>query len=420
MHKLLEKLNLYGSIFFKATVAIGVGIVFIYCAFHINFFPTGLTIGDSLVFLYIALGFGVFYAFWLLSGVLAIFLAFYSPASGTNVSVGERFFMYLCSFCFFAFLIFFGFKHDNNLAIFLSVFIPLLSGFILLIVIFIWNPQEEELSEEHFKGKKRARIGIGIFAAFVLPFVASAAMITSFINTSISILGVQQQNQSIVLDQDNYKIIANIAEELDLPLYSCTSKGGKNIIHNVNVLWHGIGERTLVEMLTMRDGKKNRAVRVELDRKGIKVLQILDEKLYFRTCLTFDSDSIFGKYASKPTKEGKKKIDKFIRDSKEKLKLAGLKVITGKVIGHSDRQPIETIKDSNLELSIRRAQSVHDQIIPLFSHLTKTDIAVIGHGSSESLSNCPKGLQGKELNECLSVDRRVEIIFKVQKDLSIP
>ena len=53
--KILDRLSGYTTLIFSLVVSIGVLVLFLYCAFKINFFPRGLSLGDSLVFIFIAL-----------------------------------------------------------------------------------------------------------------------------------------------------------------------------------------------------------------------------------------------------------------------------------------------------------------------------------------------------------------------------
>lgn len=415
MKDLLESLNACGSLFFKVTVAIGVGIVFAYCAFHINYFPTGLTIGDSLIFIFIALGFGVFYSFWVASGFFSVYLFSYPILNRKNVSIGEAILMPLVSLLFLIFLILIGIVSNKDLdSIVISVIAPIFSGLLLLITLVLWNPQVEILTEKKIAERKVIRVGLSIFAITVVPLIA-AKPISNFMNKSIEILGVKQEQRSVFLSKDNYKIILDIVNELDIPLYGCTSINKKTILHNVNILWHGIGERTLIELLTLNNGKYTKAVRIELERKGTKVLQVLDDTLSFKTCLTLNTDKIFDTYESKPNHAGIQKINKFVIESQTQLDKAGLKITSGRIEGHSDRIKILSDKDSNSALSKRRAESIHKLLSPLFGEINSKKVEVIGLGSTKSVSNCPIHLKGQALSECLAVDRRVEIVFRVQK-----
>jgi len=393
----------------------GVGIVFAYCAFHINFFPTGLTIGDSIIFIFIALGFGVFYSFWLASGLFSVYLFSYPILNRKNVSIGEAILMPLTSLIFLGVLIVIGKINNNDVSsIAISVIAPIISGLLLLITLVLWNPQIDILSEAKIAERKVIRVGLSIFAITVVPLIA-VKPISNIINTSIGILGIQQKHKSVFLNKDNYKIISDIANELNIPLYGCTSNDKKNIVHNVNILWHGIGERTLIELLSLKNGKYTKVVRVELERKGTNVLQILDKTLSFKTCLTLNTDRIFDTYESKPNKTGIDTINKFVLESQTQLNKAGLKIISVRIEGHSDRMDILSDKDSNNALSKRRAESVYTLLSPLFEETNNKNIQVIGLGSTKSISSCPINLEAKMLSECLAVDRRVEIVFRVQK-----
>jgi hypothetical protein len=76
-------------------------------------------------------------------------------------------------------------------------------------------------------------------------------LLGKFIDGTFGFIGVQQKNVSLVLSEDNQKIVSDVAKELNLSVYGCTKDGNQtNIVHHFNVLWHGLGERSLVQLLT--------------------------------------------------------------------------------------------------------------------------------------------------------------------------
>jgi OOP family OmpA-OmpF porin len=411
LKEVLDNLENYGALTVKLIIALGVIVVFSYCAFQINFFPTGLTIGDSLVFIFIALGFGVFYLFWLLLAYTAVYSLAYFKINKSAFCSSESLLMFFLGIFIIALLgIYIYWVGD-----FMSILAPLMSGSLLIITTSFWNTEKGTLSDEEYSTKKKRRIQIGIFAVLIVPLIAVSA-ISEFVNGSIRILGIQQKHKSIVLDKNNFKVIQDVAKELNLPIYGCVTNGKQsNIVHNFNILWHGLGERSLVEVLIPKEGAWQPAVRVELDRTGTKVLQILDKDLSFKTCLSLSSDAVFDLYQSEPNEEGIKALGKFLSKVETYLEDSKLTILSVTITGFTDRIPVIKKNDTNEALSLRRANSVLSALSPLFKNVDKKNISILGKGPKEPLSNCPKALSGNELTKCLSVDRRVEISLRVQR-----
>jgi OOP family OmpA-OmpF porin len=411
LKEVLDNLENYGALTVKLIIALGVIVVFSYCAFQINFFPTGLTIGDSLVFIFIALGFGVFYLFWLLLAYTAVYSLAYFKINKSKFFSSESLLMFFLGIFIIVLLgIYIYWVGD-----FMSILAPLMSGALLIITTSFWNTEKGSLSDEEYSTKKKRRVQVGIFAVLIVPLIAVSA-ISEFVNGSIRILGIQQKHKSIVLDKNNFKVIQDVAKELNLPIYGCVTNGKQsNIVHNFNILWHGLGERSLVEVLIPKEGTWQPAVRVELDRTGTKVLQILDKDLSFKTCLSLSSDAVFDLYQSEPNEEGIKALGKFLSKVETYLEDSKLAILSVTITGFTDRIPVIKKNDTNEALSLRRANSVLSALSPLFKNVDKKNISILGKGPKEPLSNCPKALSGNELTKCLSVDRRVEISLRVQR-----
>ncbi|MBT9265259.1 OmpA family protein [Pseudomonas sp. MG-9] len=409
MSELLTSVEKYGSLTAKLIVALGVCITWGYCAFIINFFPTGLTVADSLVFIFIALGFGILYVYWLLFGFLG---AYFFVSFFQEPHIRARLFSAVMFLVFAGCLVFLAcIMKDAS-----SLLAPLFSGALLYLTIIHWKPDVARATIKQRRERARMRIMI-FFTALFLPLTVAVPVIGIIIDSSFGLIGITQKNVSLAVSEDNQKIINDVAKEFDISVYGCSENGKKtNIVHHFNVLWHGLGERSLVELLTHDGNGWKPKARIELDRSGLKILKPTNKETTFNTCLTLNSDTLFGTYEDNISKYGKLQLKVFSDETKNKLNADHLQILSAKIIGYTDRVPVSKNSDSNFDLSIRRANSVHTELkeYGLLTDIPESEIKSSGQGSLLSKSNCSRELNPAELKECLAVDRRVEIELKLQ------
>jgi outer membrane protein OmpA-like peptidoglycan-associated protein len=412
LKKLIDNLNNHGSLLVKLVIATGVIVVFSYCAFSINFFPKGLTLGDSLVFIFVALGFGVFYLVWLAIGYFALY-AFTYPFSkklGKNDSVFFKILMIFVGFIFLFFLFLFYLVTND----FRSVLAPLASGLIFLMATFFGESASEGLTDHEIQKREKARVGIIILAFFIAPLIGMKA-VSKIVDSSFRVLGINQNNVSLVLSEKNYEIVSGVARSLEVPLFGCELvKGTTRVIHNTSVLWHGIGDKSLIALLKPDNGSFKSVARLELESQGTNVLKILDSSASFNACINLGSDTLFKSYESTPSPEGLAQLDVFTQKIQGYLKSSKLEIVSAEITGYTDRKPVLKNNDTNYDLSLRRANSVFASLSPLFDEHVKKLVKVTGKGELNPRSKCSNTLESEELKECLSVDRRVEIKFQLR------
>ncbi|MGL6368913.1 hypothetical protein ACSZNB_04095 [Aeromonas hydrophila] len=412
MKELFDSLNSYGSLLVKLVITIGVVVVFSYCAFSINFFPKGLTLGDSLVFIFIALGFGIFYLFWLALGYFCLYgfaYPFFNEL-GRKDSRASKILMFLVGVIFIAILSLFYFSTND----YRSVLAPLASGSILLVTTFFWNSSPKGLTDHDIQKREKARVGIIILAFFIAPLIGTTA-VSKIVDSSFRVFGINQNNVSLVLSEKNYEIVSGVARGLEVPLLGCELvKGTTRVIHNTSVLWHGIGDKSLIVLLKPDDDGFKSVARLELESQGTNVLKVLDNSASFNACINFESDTLFKSYESTPSPEGLARLDAFTQKIQGYLKSSKLEIVSASITGYTDRKPVLKNNDTNYDLSLRRANSVFNSLSSLFNEHVKKLVKVTGKGSLNPRSKCTESLQSKELQECLSVDRRVEIKFQLR------
>lgn len=447
MSELLDLINKHMSLASKLVIGWGVVITWGYCAFLINFFPTGLNLADGLVFVFIALGFGLVYFLWLLMGFMICYfghLIFEEPLSSDRKKAAwqrlEKAMYAIVCLTFLALLGYLAFRLESPE----SFVAPCASGFILYITAFKWRtsdsrqsmtpaamPASNEAGDSTLQSapasdpqsslsssadrpasaeRARWRIVIAATAIFLVPTMAIPAL-GKIIRGSFSFIGIQQGNVSLALNEENRAVVDSIAKELDLSIYGCMTTDNKSYIaHHFNVLWHGLGERSLVQLLAYEDEKWKPRVTIELERTGMKVLRAENKDTAFTTCRTLQADALFDHYEDQLNKYGKQQLSHF---ADEMLKLQGkhLAIDAATITGYTDRMPVLRSGDSNIELSARRAESVY---VALQDQLP-ADLQVkrIGQGSLSPRSSCPAEMSRAALKECLAVDRRVEVQLRL-------
>jgi outer membrane protein OmpA-like peptidoglycan-associated protein len=240
------------------------------------------------------------------------------------------------------------------------------------------------------------------------------------VNASFQNLGFRKNNVSLILSKENYNHIKDIAKDLNTPLFTCSPDANQDsvIIHKVNVLWHGIGERSLVEIVVPTYDGKSAEVRVELESKGINIFETKNSSDQahetIKSCSSLKTDSLFDTYSAIPNQVGIERIDEFKNKIGQYLEKGKLKVDVVTITGYADQAPVLKKGDSNFALSKRRAEAVAERLVSLYGELRtkhKEAIHIFGNGSIMPKSNCSDHLSARELEECRAIDRRVEIEF---------
>jgi outer membrane protein OmpA-like peptidoglycan-associated protein len=410
----LDNFQKYESTAFKAILGIGVVVLFWYCAFFINFFPTGLTLGDSLVFLFIALGFGFFYIFWLAIGYLVCLCALYALPTkiGKTESCWFRLLIGVAGVIFIIFLSSFWYFTGN----FFSFFAPIVSGLLLILATVYWTPAEESASDEVKKQRILYRSSLFSLAFLFVPILGGSAL-EKFVEASIRIIGVSNPHASLIVNEENFKIITNVAEEIGVPVIGCSSESdGNNIVHNFRISWHGIGERSLVELLVPSANPSGweGIVKIELEREGLKLLDTTyksesTRKIDLKACLSLDADALFSSNEDTPNLIGKKRLNQLKRKLDFYFAKGDLNIDAVTVTGYTDRRDVKAEGDDNYKLSKRRANSVYGYIASTIGTLPKGSVVIEGMGPLNPISNCDPELKGIKEEACLAPDRRVEI-----------
>ena len=401
MKYLLDLFKTHAAIALQITSTIGVIVVFTYWAFIINFFPAGITLSESLLFIFAALMFGLFYSLWYLIAVGALHGLFHWRSKKIKFDWG---------------MFSLGLMAAGLLAVTalasgsVKILAPLMGALILLMISWYWEPLPLYTPVAKVKKRERDKVLISL-TAILLPMILVPDLTAKIISSSMHRLGFRQMDVSVSLDATNQKIVKDVVNEFELKLHSCgNGNNSGQLLHHVNVLWHGLGERTLIEMpfLTENSGSP---YQIELNRSGVNIVRRPGDKAGIPLCFILGDNLLFDSNASTLPPEGiaaiaafTAKVDTYLGDAKRQITAIS-------VTGHTDRNPVQATNDSNKELSRRRAESVGEQ---LKTWGPNVPLSIKAAGSRTSVSSCARDLPKPELRECLAMDRRVEIVVQTQ------
>lgn len=401
MKYLFDLFKTYAATLLQVTITLGVIVVFAYWALIINFYPTGITISESLLFIFAALMFGLFYGLWYLLALGAVHGLFHWRSDQIKFDGG----LFVLGIAFASLLGIAAWAAQN-----VKILAPLLGAMVLVIIPWYWKPLPLYTPVAQVQKHQRQKILI-VLTAIILPMLFVPDLTANIISNSMQRLGFRQMDVSVSLDSTNQNIVKGVVDELDLTLHSCGNNSHpEQIVHHVNVLWHGMGERTLIEMPFLTDSSGS-AYQFELNRSGVNVVRRPDDKSGIPLCFTLGNDLLFDSFASTLTPEGSAAVKAFALKVKKYLEESKRQVIAVTVTGHSDRNPVVVSNDNNKKLSRRRAESVVQNLKVLFPTL---QIEIKAVGSKLPISNCARDLTKAELKECLAMDRRVQIVIQTK------
>lgn len=319
------------SMIVKAGVASGVIAVFCYCFFIVKFFPVGLQLADTLFFLFVALGAGFTGAAisgtglisltpWILrkrasppaatpattemlkvSGLLACSalllistVLFIGAQDGSEDAVwaSQRLAGLICALLAAGIFFILSFYLTGSVVtasglLFPWVVVTLLLGIALSQMdhrsAILWagsilsGGTYMASGITAFDGKKARVAQIWTGAAFILisslvPFVFSGDdKAFAFVFSNV---GIRTERATIIVTRSNLNTLQAAADANGVALYACELADDSHAVSGVDILWHGIGQRSYVSLrshaLAVGNGS---GVRVELDSSGMKKAQ---------------------------------------------------------------------------------------------------------------------------------------------------
>lgn len=447
--------------------------LFAYCFFVIGFFPTGISAADSVFLLFVAASFGFVVLILggvglhlmqplfglcellfrkpgssdkkfpvygkLAGGALALIALLVVVLSTANTHVSGHAWIWLMgslvvSYCI---AVVYLKKHTSaessasdvvssgllsvfSLAILLVFLlakqwwvIPLIFTQGLLAVAFsvVWQ------SPQRTKSRALGLLMLGICNLFVPIYITLLFKGEHPINPTLALtferLGLYRSTSDAIVSNSAAKQVWQLATDHEMDVQGCQLDDGSLLVSRVQVLWHGVGTRSLLRFAGSAAPSSLTQRRIELDAADVRLLSALPQQ-----CTQLPTAIHFASKSDKPVDPAE--IDELLSQFRKAVKLApeGMQLATVQLRGHADSMPLA--KDGNVELGLARARSVGAE---LAKQLEKTDSALrakVNFDAQSSASRdgrsgtCPFKGDPASLEECHANSRRVEVrlIFK--------
>jgi len=402
--------NFYSSLthYVGGMISLGVLIIFAYCFFIINFYPSGLTLSDSLVFIFASIAFSLMYSVGLFIGYFSMF-TFINSAVEKKIADMTSFVMALI-FVLIPIALFYALDFSSTTI--KAVLAFYVAGFILNIPYMVESKQPQSIVEEGeledefgiFDSREKRRDTaslVVILVGILTPILLSTFNAPFFLKKTFQMIGVRHENVSVILNSDNFKIITNISNSSLKPIVNCESPKSR-LLTDVTLEWHGIGEKS---KLQVHNASPEQSFTVTLDSKGVDIVKGFNA-VGHKECILITGTTYFDTYSDKPNQYGVQQLNKFIVELNEKI---NLKITKIEISGFSDQQLINNRKDSNFNLSKRRADNVYKELETKITLQKSNDIRVLGNNLPQGKVKCSSSLKGTELKYCLSKERVAKI-----------
>lgn len=401
--------------------AIGLIVVIGYLVGVIHFFPKGLTVGDSLLFIVTALSFGFIYLFFVACGAAAVCLSVAGWRACKTRRWWDAFLDTLGALVFGLFLIVIsGFSNDfGNLLGLLG------AGVLISFMTQFWKGYDDLTPEYQGKVSRRERSQtrlVMLATAIALPGLFGSIG-TVALGSTMNTVGLSRRSATISIKGEEFLFLQSLAQRHNLPVFGCPSKGeSDHLIHDVNVLWHGVGERSLLsfEVGTLNATEKNsifgylkNALMVEVPSESILISRMARpvDGMGVPSCAHYTLETAFANGVFDLNAAQRSEIERYLggrgvgQSPNEQRKLTSIVVR-----GYADMSP-STRNNGNADLSGQRAKTaaafVREKLVPLA--LGAVTVTPIGMGVRNSLSKCEAEMSGLAARECRTVDRRVEL-----------
>lgn len=408
---LLNDLKALGDGGYKFILLAGILPTVAYLIASIEFFPAGVTLGDGFFFLMVGFAFGLTYMLLLIMGVgVALMLepVFTGPAGLRKwlgrVAVGA---------ILTAILVILFLRDTSAGDVFgIGVLGFGASGFLIVMLKRgllappavsqpVSPPAARQAGKASAEAKKWLLVILWLNALFAPVIVASPFLKKINEDVVMRNVGLRSKNVTLKLSEENYDILSSATNGQYLAALGCNTSAGnpERVVHGVNLLWHGIGERTLVEI----PSAKAKNLVVELKRDGVFFFR--DYQGVITRCLEMNGDILFNAGSAELAKDGGGDLAEMIQIiHKNKLKLDEIQVV-----GHADAFGYKGGAKLNNELALARAATIRDQIIET---ACVRNVTAEGHGAREPKTLCKDWPVKDTLSECLAINRRVEVRMK--------
>jgi outer membrane protein OmpA-like peptidoglycan-associated protein len=261
-------------------------------------------------------------------------------------------------------------------------------------------PETPEELEHALRARKTAIVFVLMGTA--IPYIACGinAKIFNYVMTN---LGVYTEHATLVVNKSELRKLQTVADSKGVRLYACGIDDESAAISDVRIWWHGIGERSYVELdPNAVDPAANRplktGIRVELDSSGVRK----SESLVNRSCIELRRGIYFDSNRSELTPE-QWELSQPIVEEFFKAKKGDDSIV---LVGYADPRP--SITNSNFKLA-------HDRACNVYRHLqteqVKPDqnVLIDIRGDMEAASTCSAKDGAAREQACEERNRRVEL-----------
>lgn len=261
-----------------------------------------------------------------------------------------------------------------------------------------------------------------IFALFIvgMPLLADLTYLEGELSTTVFRgLGLRNDATSVRLKGDGLSTVRALANSTGIKLNFCFEPDGSAIVSPVNVLWHGLGKRSLISLgeptSTRQSETTQRRAEIEVESSDLKILRGLNVRcIDVRQASFFDSKSHFVK--NHQFDALKKQVNEIFDTEYPAANSANAawawrldKVV---VTGHADPMPISD--DGNEELAKRRAaclaSKLYSEVLENKRPVDEYVLELRGTGSRDPVkSDCPMNSERSALIECHSSNRSATV-----------
>lgn len=418
----LEVMELSAKIGFFLSAAIG-GLVTFWYLMTIRFFPSGVGFTDLMFLVFVAFASGVVYmllvsfatmsAIWIVASIAGVsrVLGSAAPASG---ALFLRDPMWIgISVLVFAICTLMGLANGSGHAITIAIAIPVV-GFIeaLFLSALIGAPPASPF-------KRRQQIWLVVLGCFPL-FVFSLVMGWGFLpEIFFSTIGVREKNVTIELSHDEVERVINAAEVLQRPLVDCRATStGKALVHGVNVLWNGVGERSFVELTkespddTLRMGGPAaplKRVALVFDAKQINVIR--SAPLMSR-CIVLPDEIVVRLDSSTLAAAPAIRLEQIAQDTTQRNRPTKIEVHAFN--GYAPKVRGAKTDATAAQLSEARAQVVGEHLQRLYEP-TGAEVTWKGEGDQFRKPECDAKLPKAAIDLCHQRQNRIEVTFSFDR-----
>ena len=408
---LINDLKALGEGGYKFILLAGILPTVAYLIASIEFFPAGVTLGDGFFFLMVGFAFGLTYILlWIMGVGVALML---EPVFTGSAGIGKWLARVAVGAVLIAVLVIL-FLHDTSagrvggigvMGFGASGFLVVMLKRGLMASPAVSPPASSPPVSQAGKASKEAKKWILVILwsnALFAPVIVASPFLKK-INEDVVMrnVGLRSKDVTLKLSEENYNILSSATNGQYLAALGCNTWAGNpdRVVHGVNLLWHGIGERTLVEIPSV----KGKNLVVELKRDGVFFFR--DYQGVVKRCLEMNGDILFNAGSAELAKDGGGDLAEMIQViHKNKLKIDEIQVV-----GHADAFGYKGGAKLNNELALARAATIRDQIIET---ACVRNVTAEGHGAREPKTLCKDWPVKATLSECLAANRRVEVRMK--------